>query len=458
VRRVLSCPAVPTRAEIDVELVRCGIEENPGPPKKQLQIKVQRHPKAPDMSPQEKREACREPLSKDAEEMIRRKFVLGGKAPTASKAEFQAAVKAEKKEEEQTAHELDLLDAALLFGVEEADLPPPEPSCTSSTSAAKAEPTGLIATAAADSVDPIPDEEFLDPDEALLQAPDAPPQQAPKKSSLQQAIDSSKVRKSVRSPSSRHQIADDAIPPTPPPAPDTAVFQDGDLRGDVLLKGANRDERIEFAKSLFGPHVHLIDATIERYVPGAEARKATNRNVAIINKPFEVRHLKVRVGPSKLGAIFAYSIVAAQFVLGILTATYVPYVGDFLAFILMSSALFYYNNLMSEPHSKSFKRLMLSYAIKCIVHALPHTIPHYTLLRILAPQLVFLTLPLVPKGMRTISYMPHLVSCLLGEYKQGTTRQVMEATLHQKTMRMASLPLPDRATKWTATDLEVGSE
>lgn len=452
VRQHFNVPAVRSRAEIDTDLVRGGVEENPGPKKARFQSAPRQ------MSCQEKREMTRAPLTEEAQAaIVRRSFICGGKC-SVTKTQYKKACVEQAKEEAKTAHQEEMEDVEQTFSCTTSSLfedAAEAPSAPSSTTASR--PSDKDEDGDAEFVDCIAlDEPPCDKDGVPL-----PPAQSPcnpKDSHLRNQIRNSRPFKNIPGPT-RHLIPDDPLPPDaphPPPAP--VVFQKDDLRGDVLIKNDQRDERLMFAKCLFGPFVSIVDATIERYVPAGDHRKATQRGVNLLDKPFEVRHLRVRVGPSKLGAVVGYSLILLELIFASWIAVSLPIVGDYIAMAIITSALYYYSTMMSEPRTKTLKKVFISIALKFAISSLPHSMPHYVLLRALGPQLIFLTLPLVPKGIRTVSYMPHLVSCLLGEYKRGTTLQTMDATIHQKTMRMASLPLPDRTAAWTANDLEVGSE
>lgn len=456
VRQHFGVPAVRSRAEIDTDLIRGGVEENPGP--KKARVIVVPRP----LSCQEKREMCRTPLTEEAQAaIVRRSMICGGKV-SVKKTEYKKAVAEQAKEEAKTAHAEEMAGLVQMFSctspsVEDAAEAPSSPRPAATEPTAPPMPVDVEDSLFHDPLGPdSPDPVEPAPSDVIPDAPRMP--YNPKESSLRKQIRESRPFKHVSGPT-RHLIRDDPLPPdppTPPPAP--IVFGKDDLRGDVLIKNDQRDERLMFAKCLFGPFVSIVDATIERYVPAGDHRKATQRGVNLLDKPFEVRHLRVRIGPSKFGAFIAYSLIALELALASWLAISLPGLGDYLAMVIMSSALYYYSTTMSEPRQKTFKKVLISLALKFAISQLPHSMPHYVLLRVLGPQLIFLTLPLVPKGIRTVSYMPHLVSCLLGEYKRGTTLQTMDATIHQKTMRMASLPLPDRTANWTANDLEVGSE
>jgi hypothetical protein len=47
-------------------------------------------------------------------------------------------------------------------------------------------------------------------------------------------------------------------------------------------------------------------------------------------------------------------------------------------------------------------------------------------------------------GRRHLTYVPHIVSCLITEYDRGTNREVVENTIRMKANRLATLPVPDK--------------
>lgn len=390
-------------------LIRGGIEENPGP----------QGPAPTQLSSQEKKELRRDPLSPEvaakiaAQEVRRsRKFKM---------ADFKKRDAEVDKAIAKANHDEDLANIAAVYAT--------SPSATAP--AAVIQPAAVPAPAAVqpaaaqqEAAEAVP----LGPAAAPIPAAPAAPAPLP------------------------------VAPPAEPAAPvDPTIFQRGDLRGDALLVNADRDERIEFGRSIFGGNVSVLAATIQRFVPSGEERCANKRGVEEIKKPIEFRHIRYSLGITKLHAFFGYLLT-----FGLVAASYficdLPLVGDYLAVFCSASALFFYSTYLSVTQRRSYATIIGYLALKVACSWLPSYTPHALLIKQIVPQLCLLTLPLLPHGQRTVSYCPHLVACLLSEYKRGTDPEVMKSSIHQKTMRLAALPIPDRTIDWSSNTVEYGSQ
>lgn len=468
-RRLLGERAVPTRRELDIELVRGGVEENPGPPKKDRQL-----------SSQEKREMCRQPLDPEVAAEIRSFYNR-----KLSKREYHELAAAEARYGQRlSGPEADFL---AMIGkkdalAEELLAFPPAPSSTV-PDAPHIEASAPPEEAAA----PVIDASLPDPDPVLVveELPPGAPAYVPARAfphfirhpadpipeSNKPLADEIKIKarhlRQTPLPLPNHDASAPLLPPgVPIPDPpavrppvirlDSQTFEDGDLRGDVLLKNDDRDERLMFAESLFGPNVQIVQATIQRFVPHGEERKITCRGVKQIEKAFEVRHLRVRVGPPLWKCILLYSAVVVALALSFKASNW-P-LGHFITPILVSAALATYTYHLSGPKMYPVIGLALSTALSYAVSWLPEYIPYHSFLVAILPALPLLGMPYLPRGIRTVSYAPHLVACLLGEYRRGASSDVVASTIHQKMMRLAAFPLPDRTPDWSANTVEAGSE
>lgn len=415
------CSEASRKQLIQQLLIRGGIEENPGP-----------SPAPKQASSQEKKEARREPLLPEVAAKVDQTFKF--RYVRKDKPAYKAADAAVDKAIAKANHEEDLANIAATYGVlstaPASSVVPPTPS----NSPAVAQPAPVQQEAAGPAM---PIQSVGSAAQAVAPVPPPAPAQ-PVVGPVQPAVP--------------------AAPPAAPAAPvDPAVFQPGDLRGDVLLVNADRDERLEFGRSVFGGHASVLAATIERYVPQGEERRQTSRGVTLVNKPIEIRHVRYSLGISRFYACFGYlltfSLIGASFKL-----SEVPFVGDYLAIGVSACAFYFYSTYLSVASKRTLYSALAYLAIKYAVCLLPSWTPHVVLIRFLIPQLSLLSLPMLPCGTRTVSYCPHLVACLLGEYKRGTNCEVMKSTIHQKTMRLAALPIPDRTANWSANTIEYGSQ
>jgi len=442
VRRVLHEPAVPTRREINTELIRGGIEEEPGPKKKIAQL-----------SSQEKREACRTPLDPAVAQQIRDAY----NRPL-TKVQFKISKRAEEKEEarDMAAEELaamGLFDPAII------------------SAARPFRPVPVPGT----SHDDRPDSELMPiapPPSPVEEIPEPPPRRPTHVAvDISETFPAEKVVLPLQTQLRRaaanlnHVVPGGPLPPgffhappQPPPRPPVIkivdqTFEESDLRGDVLIKNESRDERVLFAQSLFGRRAVVTSATIERYHMVGDCRKVSNRGVRLTDRPFEVRHLRIRVGSP-------WWVLLLAGLSTLLVAWLLYKVRDVAHSALSSLLLTAYSFALSAALSGLTGPPFFASLASGVLNSLCAEFGGSSL-RWVQPFIALAPFFLTPSLLcshKVVSYMPHLVACLLGEYKRGTSRQVMESTIHQKTNRMATLPLPDRTPNWTANTLEYGSE
>lgn len=404
----------PTAAQIDRELVRGGVEENPGPQFKRREL-----------SCQEKREMARRPLSPEVAEQIRRNV----RRPL-SKAQFKRMTIACPGDGDVT----DLALAGLADLGKDPETPPSSPASPERPASPLASSSAVLPSAPPL---PIP----LPPAPPAVVMPPPPPPVVP-------------------------------VIPVPPPAvlpPQrdlSQVFADGDLRGDVLLRNRDEDERVAFGLSRFGPGTELVSATIERFSPLGDERRVSQRGVKLTNKSFEVRHLRFQ-GVLTLWRIVGYlallaleALIGFRLVLVVYDFGFSSRVIDLCTSLLLSAlantylTLFCSHQATSRAQTVAIPGIRFALSLAGILHYIPY---HNVFFSALAFYFSFRQ-PLKPGRNFEVHYCPHLVSCLLGEYKRGTASDVMAQTIHQKTMRLATLPIPDRTASWTASDLEHGSE
>lgn len=423
---------MPIRPVIEAELVRSGVEQNPGP----------KEPRQ--LSCQEKREMTREPLSPEVARAIRVHYTR-----PQSKVEYYKTLRTAEKEEARDQASEQMQDMGLGDLLLE-----PEPVCELVAG------TSHEVAPAEDCPEPPPPPKV---NQCIIDIVDGDFPKEATSEDLATAIRHTRVGNNGATFSlgaGQPTIPPGPCPIDPPPRPPVLhitdqCFEEGDLRGDVLIKNFDRDERLEFAKSQWGPNAKILAATIERYETRGDCRKVSNRGVKMVDKPFEVRHLRVRIGPPLWWAVFLYTGLIFMVVASFYTSTFAY--GAWISSFILAAALRLYTTQLSVTRTRSWVCIALS----TLIAALPHVVPPFpfssVLFRILA-AVPLLGLPALPFGVRTISYVPHLVACLLGEYRRGTSAEVMMATIHQKTNRMAALPLPDRTPFWTANTVEYGSE
>lgn len=261
------------------------------------------------------------------------------------------------------------------------------------------------------------------------------------------------------------------LPNLPPPPPPNAapvqraarpVLQPEVLRGDQLT---SRLHATKFIKGVYGPSAVLLGARQDTVQYIQERRLASCRSVEEIKAPMEVRTFNVSTGRPWY--------VMVCIVLGCLLSLTAM---TFCEFTIWKQAV----TQILLSHDSSFHAVAVHFALKCaglllyqavsLSFKLLFDIPsleysfYFSAWRLFLPPLPAIFLIVLNwqpvswcQRFHNIQYIPHLVSCLVSEHLDGTNDVLLSSSLAQKTLRYACLPIPDSSGPYTATNLKRGS-
>lgn len=191
----------------------------------------------------------------------------------------------------------------------------------------------------------------------------------------------------------------------PKPAPVLAGHTLEEKEYQKIAKRACIRHKSSITYSLLSPFTDAGSHTVTRYsVPyQGERRLATSRNITEIKENLEVVVLKVFAEPA--------GIQLAK-MLAMLTLVMWP-----VGFSVLCAT-----DMVIPP------------VLNFFLHAFLFVFWGTALLLYISPQTT---------EVRVVSWIPHLVSCVLSEYERGVSPEVARATMRQKIRRLACLPIPD---------------